>query len=382
MPSERDIIRRRFFFPAGRGVTLGVGDDAAIVRADGALAVCADALACGKHFFPSADPFRLGRKALAVSLSDLAAMGASPLWAVATLSAAPPHGERWIAEMADGMRDIAKEFSFSVVGGDLCASDATVISATLIGAAENGFISRDGAKAGDDLWLSGEVGEAALALRLRSGESESGTGEVKTDAKKNSEIFGIFEIPKISESARVRAFARMDDPVPRIALGRKLVGIASAALDVSDGLLRAARDLSLASRVAVRLNADDLPPSPALAGLRSESQLRFKLQGGDDYELLFSAPPENREAVAAAGQSTKTVTTRIGAIAPPSSPPEADNNNRNSEDGGSGDSGDGRSGNSGGSGDSGDSAEIIVIHSGHPLPQSALPSGHQHDFGE
>ena len=371
MPSERDIIRRRFFFPAGRGVTLGVGDDAAIVRADGALAVCADALACGKHFFPSADPFRLGRKALAVSLSDLAAMGASPLWAVATLSAAPPHGERWIAEMADGMRDIAKEFSFSVVGGDLCASDATVISATLIGAAENGFISRDGAKVGDDLWLSGEVGEAALALRLRSGESESGTGEVKTDAGEVSKVSGV------SESARVRAFARMDDPVPRIALGRKLVGIASAALDVSDGLLRAARDLSLASRVAVRLNADDLPPSPALAGLNSESQLHFKLQGGDDYELLFSAPPEKRKAVAAAGQSTKTVTTRIGAIIPKSSPPEDNTNNHNSGNGCSGNSGD-----SEGSGGSVDSAEIIVLHSGHPLPQSALPSGHQHDFGE
>ena len=324
MTAERDILRRRFDFPAANNVELGIGDDAAIVRAAGKMAVCADALVCGRHFFPDADPFLLGRKALAASLSDLAAMGAAPLWALTVLAAEKRHGEKWMTQLADGMRACADEFNFSIIGGDLTASDTTTVSATLIGECEGGFVSRRGAQAGDDLWLSGEVGEAALALRLRRGEDL-----------------------QVSENARARAFQRMDDPIPRIALGRSMVGAASAALDVSDGLLRAARDLALASKVRLRLHCELLPPAPALAELSPQARLPLTLEGGDDYELLFCAPPEKRAAIEAAGARHNVGVSKIGEAA--------------GED---------------------QAGTVEVFCGGKPMAGDELPRGYEHDFGE
>ena len=324
MTAERDIIRKRFAFPADNRVQLGIGDDAAVVRAPKQLAVCADAMACGKHFFPDANPFLLGKKIMAVNLSDLAAMGARPLWALAVLAAEKKHGEKWMTKLADGMRESARMFNFSVVGGDLTASDATVISATLIGECENGFIARNAARTGDDAWLSGEVGEAALALRLRNGERF-----------------------RIGEDARARAFARMDDPVPRLELGRRLVGIASAALDVSDGLLRAAKDLALASKVALRLRAESIPPAPALAEVDAKSRRTLALEGGDDYELFFCAPPEMREKVKAAGQAANVRVSRVGEVA------------ENDDDG-----------------------RVEVFCDGKVMTAAELPRGYEHRFGE
>ena len=324
MTAERDILRRRFAFPAGANVELGVGDDAAIVRAPGRLAVCADAMVCGRHFFPDADPFTLGKKALAVNLSDLAAMGARPLWALAVLAAEKRHGEKWMGRLADGMQSAADAFGFSIVGGDLTASATTAIAATLIGEAEGGFLSRGGARAGDDLWLSGEAGEAALGLALLRG--------------------GDFVV---SQKARARAMQRMNDPAPRVELGRRLVGAASAALDVSDGLMRAARDLALASKIKLRLDADSLPPAPALSELPRETQTMLALEGGDDYELLFCAPPERRGAIQDAGSRSEVRVSRIGEAT------EED------ADGG-----------------------LEVFRNGRRMTESELPSGYEHDFGE
>ena len=327
MTAERDILRRRFAFPAAKNVALGIGDDAAIVRASGELALCADAMVCGRHFFPDADPFPLGKKALAVNLSDLAAMGAKPLWALVVLAAEKRHGEKWMTQLADGMRECADAFGFSIVGGDLAASETTTIAATLIGEAENGFITRNGAKAGDDVWLSGEAGEAALALRLRNGADLH-----------------------VSESARRRAFERMDAPVPRVELGRRLVGVASAALDVSDGLLQAAKDLALASEVSLRLRAETFPPAAALEELDAQTRLALTLEGGDDYELLFCAPPEKRAAIHSAGKECDVHVSRIGEVAALD--------------------------------DNGGDESVEVFCAGEKMRGGELPKGYEHDFGE
>ena len=326
MTAERDILRRRFAFPAAKNVLLGIGDDSAIVRAPGNLALCADAMVCGRHFFPDADPFPLGGKALAVNLSDLAAMGARPLWALVVLAAEKRHGEKWMARLADGMRECADAFGFSVVGGDLTASETTTIAATLIGEAENGFIPRGGANEGDDVWLSGEAGEAALALRLRNGADL-----------------------RVSEAARRRAFERMNAPVPRVELGRRLVGIASAALDVSDGLLQAAKDLALASGVLLRLRSETFPPAPALEELKAETRLMLTLEGGDDYELLFCAPPEKREAIHSAGNECDVRVSRIGEVV---------------------------------AGENNGGGAVEVFRKGEKMAEGELPKGYEHDFGE
>ena len=323
MTAERDILRRRFAFPAADNVRLGIGDDAAILRASGNIAVCADALVCRRHFFPDANPFLLGKKTLAVSLSDLAAMGAKPLWAITVLAAEKQHGENWMTRLADGMRECADTFNFSIVGGDLTASDTTTISATLIGECDGGFLSRNGAQVGDDVWLSGEAGEAALALRLRNGEDF-----------------------KVSAKARARAMQRMDDPTPRIELGRRLIGAASAALDVSDGLIRAARDLALASKVALHLHSERLPPAPALAELDPQTRLRLTLEGGDDYELLFCAPPEKRNAIEAAADGNVRVS-KIGEVAEKNT-----------------------------------AGKVEVFSAGKRMTAEDLPRGYEHDFGE
>ena len=347
MTAERDILRRVFSFPASADVELGIGDDAAVTRASGRLALCADAMVCGRHFFPDADPFLLGKKALAVSVSDLAAMGARPLWALAVLAAERRHGEKWMAELARGMRARADSCGFAVIGGDLTASATTVISTTLAGECDGGFLTRSGAAAGDDVWLSGETGEAALALRLRGG----GGGRENKFGWKWDVVCG---------ENRARAFARMDDPTPRVGLGRRLVGLASAALDVSDGLMRAALDLALASGIAVRLDAEKLPPAPALAELEEAARTWLMLEGGDDYELLFCAPPEMRERIEAAGAAENVRVSRIGTAL-------ARGNEENEEDEEKGQAGKG---------------EVNVFWKGARMSGEALPQGYEHDFGE
>lgn len=337
MSGERELLRRVFSFPANDMVELGIGDDAAVVRASGQTAVCADAMVCGRHFFPDADPFLLGRKALAVSVSDLAAMGARPLWALVVLAAAPPHGEKWMAELARGMRACADEFGFAVVGGDLTAAATTTIATTLGGACAGGFLTRGGAAAGDDVWLSGEVGEAALALRLRNGE-----GAALTDWD------------NIPSAHQARAFLRMDNPAPRVELGRRLVGIASAALDVSDGLTRAALDLAAASGATIRLDAERLPLAPALAGLDEKLRTRLMLEGGDDYELLFCAPPPMRARVATAGELAEVAVTRIGTVLAGTA----------------------------GAADGGAGGGVQVFWHGARLGAGEFSRGYEHDFGE
>jgi thiamine-monophosphate kinase len=291
---EFELIARHFTRPAppGGAVVLGVGDDGALLRPTPGhqLAISTDMLVEGRHFFAGAEPEALGHKALAVNLSDLAAMGARPLGFTLAL-ALPAADEAWLAAFARGLFALADAHACPLVGGDttrgplnLCL---TVFGELLPGHA----LRRDAARAGDELWLSGRTGEARLALALRRGEA-----------------WAVGELAAVAE--------RMDRPTPRLALGQALAATTGvrAALDLSDGLLGDLGHILKASGVGAEINADTLPLAPALQGLALEHQLDCLLAGGDDYELLFTADAAVHGAVLAAGQAAGVAVTRIGRI--------------------------------------------------------------------
>ena len=289
---EFDLIARYFTRPAQRS-PLGVGDDCALLApAPGMqLAVSSDMLVEGRHFLSTVDPARLGHKALAVNLSDLAACGAKPLAFTLALSL-PAVDEPWLAGFSRGLFALADAHGCELVGGDttrgplnLCI---TVFGEVPAGAA----LLRSGARAGDDIWVSGTLGDARLALEVFRGT-----------VALSAEAF---------EAAR----ARMEQPTPRVALGQALRGIASSAVDVSDGLIGDLGHILAASRVGAVLDADAAAALVAAEapGLRTEILRTCALSGGDDYELVFTAPPSAREAVAQAGTNSATRVTRIGRI--------------------------------------------------------------------
>ncbi|PTD95965.1 thiamine-phosphate kinase [Pseudothauera lacus] len=276
MPGEFDLIRRHFTRPASH-TALAAGDDAALLapRAGMQLAVSTDMLVAGTHFFADTEPTDLGWKTLAVNVSDLAAMGAEPRWAFLAL-ALPTADDAWLAAFADGLFACAENFGLDLAGGDTTRGPLN-LCATVIGEVPAGTaLTRAGARPGDLLWVSGQPGRAALGLQaLRDGLALSAAG-------------------------RTACLAALHHPQPRVALGLALRGIASAALDVSDGLLGDLRHLLAASRCGALIEhaalplgallADGAPPAIAEAAL---------LGGGDDYELLFTAPPAQRDTLAA-----------------------------------------------------------------------------------
>ncbi len=286
--TEFDLIARHFSRPAP-SARLGVGDDAALLKPTPGmeLAVSTDTLLSGRHFLPDTDPRRLGRKCLAVNLSDLAAMGALPRWALLALTL-PEADADWLAAFAEGFYAQADEHGVGLVGGDTTRGPLS-ITVTILGEVEAGrALTRHGARPGDDIWVSGELGGAALGLCHLRGEVELGP-------------------------AAPECLARLHDPVPRIALGRALLGVASAALDVSDGLLGDLGHILERSGVGARAEFAALPLAAPLRDL-PELAAPCGLAGGDDYELCFTAPPERREAVLAAGRGVGVAVTRIGAI--------------------------------------------------------------------
>jgi thiamine-monophosphate kinase len=290
---EFDLIDRYFKRPARRS-PLGVGDDCALLAPGPGmqLAVSTDMLVEGRHFLSTVDPFKLGHKALAVNLSDLAACGAAPL-AFTLALALPEANDAWLAPFAQGLLALADEFGCELVGGDTTRGPLN-ICITVFGEMPAGqALLRSGARAGDDVYVSGTLGDARLAL----------------------EVFrGGLSLPAAAfELAR----ARMELPTPRVALGQALRGIASAAIDVSDGLLGDLGHVLQQSKVGARIDVDTaygLLATSNVAGLPSERQLEFVLAGGDDYELAFTAPPAQRSAVEAAAKESGTVVTRIGQI--------------------------------------------------------------------
>lgn len=292
MPSEFELIARHFTRAphAGGPVLLGVGDDCALLSppAGEVLAVSTDMLVEGRHFFAGADPEALGHKALAVNLSDLAAMGARPLGFTLAL-ALPSADEDWIAPFARGLLALADEHAIPLVGGDttrgplnLCI---TVFGSVPAGAA----LRRDGARPGDEIWVSGELGDARLAVETLMGKPEMGT---------------------LSEGAA----ARLHRPQPRMALGHALRGIASAAIDVSDGLLGDLAHILHRSGAGAVVEADAVPVGAALAAHPRPRQREFALNGGDDYELCFTAPADRHQAVLAAAAKAGVPVACIGRI--------------------------------------------------------------------
>lgn len=283
-PLEDRLIESLFARHAANGenVPTGPGDDAAVVRCPRGedLVVTADTVNEGVHF-PAGTPARsIGHRALAVSLSDLAAMGACPLWAVVALSA-PVAEEGWLKDFADGLFSLADGYGVRVVGGDFVRGPLSV-TVTAHGSSRHGAaLRRDGASAGDGIWVSGFLGDAAAgleALKQRLGER----------APPRSSKTGT---PSLSADALIHGFCY---PQPRIELGRQLTGIASACMDLSDGLITDLPRLLRSSQLLGQVQAEKLPISGALRDFAErDDAYRLALAGGDDYELCFTVAPEN-----------------------------------------------------------------------------------------
>ncbi len=289
---EFELIRRFFTYPP-RHAVLGVGDDAAIVRAGKGteLVISTDMLVAGTHFFHDADPRKLGHKALAVNLSDIAAMGATPRWA--TLSIALPRVDaRWLAAFMSGFMRLARRHRVDLVGGDTTRGPLN-ICVQIMGEVPRGrALRRDGARAGDDVWVSGALGDAALALAVRRGR--------------------ILAVPRERRALR----HKLDAPVPRVGLGIALRGIARSAIDISDGLIADLGHICERSRVAAVVGLPDLPCSALLKRQLDRPAARAALlSGGDDYELCFTAGRGQREAIDRLARRLRLKLTRIGRIA-------------------------------------------------------------------
>lgn len=295
---EFDLIARYFTRPV-RHAALGVGDDCALLapRPGMQLAISSDMLVEGRHFFADVDPEALGHKALAVNLSDLAACGARPL-AFTLALALPRVDEAWLAGFSKGLLALADEYGCELVGGDTTQGPLN-ICITVFGEVPAGqALLRSGARAGDDIYVSGTLGDARLAL----------------DA-----LLGHIHLP---DELLAQARQRLERPTPRVALGLALRGIASSAMDVSDGLLGDFGHILKASGVGACIRADETIkliaagayPSSATGQFDQKLLHQCTLAGGDDYELLFTAPPQHRAAVAEAAAQSRTPVTRIGQV--------------------------------------------------------------------
>lgn len=287
---EFELIERHFVRPTPRAA-LGPGDDCALftVAPGQQLAVSSDMLVEGRHFLSTVPPARLGHKALAVNLSDLAACGAEPL-AFTLALALPRADEAFVAPLAQGLFALADRHGIELVGGDTTAGPLN-LCITVMGQVPAGqALLRSGAQPGDQVWVSGRLGDARLALEVFR-------GQVALPARD-------FEAVRLA----------MECPEPRVALGLALRGLASSAIDVSDGLLGDLGHILRRSRVGARLQLAALPRSAVLAAQPRTLQHECLLRGGDDYELLFTAPPALAAAVREAGERAGVAVTPIGVV--------------------------------------------------------------------
>jgi thiamine-monophosphate kinase len=307
---EFDIIERYFLrgagpAPAARGVLLGIGDDAALLRVpEGCdLVAAVDTIVAGRHFPLDADPRSIGHRALAVNLSDLAAMGANPTWATLalTLPAADP---AWLEGFAAGFWELAQRWGVSLVGGDTTGGALTV-SLQLLGTVPRGAaILRSGARPGDWLAVTGSLGDAGAGLQL-----------AQTRAAVRPPQRGVEEAAAQLGALASELLRRFEFPEPRVEFGLAARGIASAAMDVSDGLVGDLPKLASASGVSVRVEVERLPLSHALRTLAAPEQARdWALAAGDDYELLLALPPDRFKDLAAAASRLGLALTVIGEV--------------------------------------------------------------------
>ncbi|WP_419896611.1 thiamine-phosphate kinase [Roseomonas sp. USHLN139] len=292
LPAEFSLIARHFAPLASPG-GLGLTDDAALLTPPPGreLVLAADAMVAGVHFLPDDPAETIGRKLLRSNLSDLAAMGAAPLGYLLTVGLPRGTPDAWIEGFAAGLALDQQEFGLGVLGGDTVSTPGPIhLSLTILGHVAPGTaLRRDGARPGDEIWVSGSIGDGYLGLAVLQGRLPM-------------EAF-------LAERYRL--------PRPRLALGLGLVGLAHAAMDVSDGLLQDLGHLCRASRLAARIEAAAVPLSvPAAALVAADATLRPKLlTGGDDYELLFAAPPEAGPAIEARAREAGVAVTRIGRFA-------------------------------------------------------------------
>ena len=281
--SEFDLIARYFTRPVrpGGSAALGIGDDCALLQPSPTpgmqLAISSDMLVEGRHFFADAEAEALGHKCLAVNLSDLAAMGARPL-AFTLALALPAAQDAWLAPFSAGLLALADLHGCELIGGDTTKGPLTICITVFGEVPAAGALRRDAAKAGDDIWISGTLGDARLALA------------------------GLRDELALDDASRQQAGERMHRPTPRVALGLELAalaarGVVHAAIDISDGLSGDLGHILQRSGVGARLAVDALPAGPALSRQPLDLRRRFTLAGGDDYELCFTATADQRAAV-------------------------------------------------------------------------------------
>lgn len=301
--SEFDLIQR-YFTRSTPSAELGIGDDAALLRVPAGmeLAISTDMLVSGTHFFSDADPYLLGHKTLAVNLSDLAAMGATPRWATLALSL-PKADEVWLRKFSEGFFSLADQHGVELIGGDTTRGSLN-LCVTILGEVPQGAaLRRSGAEIGDDIWVSGHLGDAALAL-----------------AHLHHKI-------QLSVADFVLCAPALHQPIPRLLLGTALRGVANSAIDVSDGLLADLGHILERSGVGAEISFEDLPISSLMKKylISPEFSPRDKtgevslfqrciLAGGDDYELCFTAPIAQRDTIKGLSHRMNLPLARIGTI--------------------------------------------------------------------
>lgn len=292
--NEFELIRRYFTRPAGSAV-LGVGDDCALINVSPGheLAISTDMLVAGRHFLADTDPYQLGHKTLAVNLSDIAAMGGTPRWATLAL-ALPEADPLWLERFSAGFFALAERFGVDLVGGDTTRGPLN-LCVTIFGEVPAGqALRRSGARVGDDIWVSGVLGQAALALAQTQRRTRLQPGEV------------------------AQCEAALHTPEPRVALGQRLLGLANSAIDISDGFVGDLGHILEASKTGAIVQLAALPCSTALRARLSDAEhelaLHCLLGGGDDYELCFTAPVARREQVQAVARALALPLSRVGTV--------------------------------------------------------------------
>lgn len=295
MTSEFDLIREYFTKPIQHTV-LSIGDDAALISVGQGmeLAISADMLVAGTHFFHDADAYQLGWKSLAVNVSDMAAVGANPKWA--TLAIALPHADKhWLAEFSRGFFTCAKTFNIDLIGGDTTRGPLTISVQIMGEVAQKQAIKRSGAKADDDIWVSGTLGDAALALAHLQGKLHD-------------------KLP-LDDGYIEYCLHALHAPKPRVELGLALRNIATSAIDISDGLLSDLGHILKASLLGAEIHLNQLPTSAFISQHLHEKHIQqYVLAGGDDYELCFTAPTGAKEQINSLSDQLKLTLTNIGNI--------------------------------------------------------------------
>lgn len=290
MPSEFDLIARFFTRPTPN-VTLGIGDDCALLTPKPGMqtAISCDMLVSGIHFFADTDPRQLGHKSLAVNLSDLAAMGARPVAFTLALSL-PASDETWLKPFSEGLFALAEKHHCELIGGDTTRGPLNICITVFGEVPSNEALRRDQAKVGDDIWVSGTLGEARAALEFLK-------GTISLDA----DVMG-------------DALTHLQMPTPRVELGMAIRRHAHAAIDLSDGLIGDLSHILKRSKAGATINIDALPAGRVLHDQPHDFRLRCMLAGGDDYELCFTAPVSSRNAILEAARQTGTAAAVIGSI--------------------------------------------------------------------